>query len=341
MSMHALGGYLRTRDLNSDSRFFIDVGSTTARVLHGKKLLWHEPSCIAIHKRSDEVVAVGAKAYQLLGKTTEQVAVLFPVKYGVVSEQRAYEQLLQAVAVHLRPQLSWMDIILGVRGKFLHLSSFTPQEKGIVSASLSQVGFGRLQLYDQVISAAAFLQLLDKGGRSYCIIDIGGQVSEVAIITGQEVVAIKRLRWGGVHCTEMIQEAIMQEHAVAVSWHTAELVKKELGEVSVDGKVKAHKISVRGKNLLTQLGKTVVVSSEEMSPVCTKFAHEIVQAVQLVFSQAPAEVVTSCLEQGIFVVGGGAALKGISGYLQQQVSAEVCVVQNPDTVAVRGLSLLP
>ncbi len=321
------------------SIFYFDVGSTMVRVMHGETVVWQEPSCIAVHRATDEVVAVGNGAYRLLGKTTEHVKVIFPVQYGVVSDQRAYQQLLQAVAQQFSKERSIWEMVLGVRGKFAHLSSVTPQEKKILSTSLSQVGLGRMQLSDQILAAAAQLQLVDKGGQSFCIIDIGGQVSEVAVITGHEVVAVRRLRWGGIHCTELIQETIMQQHETAVSWHTAEQVKKELGEVSADGKVKQHKLSVRGKNLLTQLGKTVVISSEELSPVCTKFAQEIVQAVQVVFSHAPAEVVTSCLEQGIFVVGGGAALKGLPGYLQRQLSAEVCVPPEPELTVLRGLAV--
>jgi rod shape-determining protein MreB len=320
------------------SIYYFDIGSTMVRVMHGGVVVWQEPSCIAIHRTSDAVLAVGTKAYRLLGKTTAQIRVIFPVQFGVIADERAYQQLLLAVTKSFSTPLSLWDKLLGVRGTFAHLSSVTPQEKRIVKQSLRRVGLRRLQLLDQTVSAAAFLQLVDSGGKSFCIIDIGGQVSEVAIITGHEVVAVKRLRWGGVQCTELIQEAIMRKHEAAVSWHTAEQVKKELGVVSSNGKVKQHKLSIRGKSALTQLGKTMVVSSEEISPVCTKFAQEIVKAVQLVFSQAPAEVVTSCLDQGIFIVGGGAALQGLAGYLQDQLSAEVCVPNEPETVVLRGLA---
>ncbi len=339
MTVQGLGGRLRQRNSPSDSRFYFDVGSTTVRVLYDGKVVWQEPSCIAIHQSTEKVVAVGAKAYQLLGKTTDQVKVLFPVQYGVVSDSQAYDQLLKIVVQQCSPQLGLLDYILGMKGGFAHLSTYTPQERKILQASLSQAGMGRVQLRDQILAAAASLQLLDKGGRSYCVIDIGGQVSEVAIITGREVVVSKRLKWGGVQCTELLQECIIQKYQSAVSWHTAELVKKELGEVSLNGSVKNHKLSVRGKNLLTQLGKTVVVSSEDIAPVCTQFASEIVRAVQLVFSQAPAEIVTSCLEQGIFLVGGGSSLKGLSNYLQQQLSAEVFIANDANQAVIKGLQL--
>ena len=333
-------GRSRQHTTTTDQRFFFDVGSTTARVLHQGEVIWQEPSCIAVHRTRDEVLAVGAKAYQLLGKTTEQVRVLFPVQYGVVSDQHAYEQLLQAISLHFKNQLSLWEHFMGVAGCYSHLASFTPQEKTIVQKSLANVGLGRLKLCDQVLAAAATLQLLDRGGRSYCVIDIGGQVSEVAIITGQEVVAIKRLRWGGVQCTELIQEFIVQKYESAVSWHTAEQIKKEVGEVPSGSKTINHKLSVRGKNLLTQMGKTVVVSGEDLLPVCTQFADEIVSAVQLLFGQAPTEIVTSCLEQGIFLVGGGALMKGLPGYLQQKLAAEVSVAHDPDHAIVRGLQFV-
>lgn len=339
MSVQALTSRARSRKSGGDTHFYFDVGSTTVRVLHEGKLIWQEPSCIAINRVQDEVLAVGAKAYQLLGKTTDKVQVIFPVQYGVVSDKQAFEQLLRAVMTRCSPELSWWEFVWGMSGAYAHLSSFTPQEKQTVQTSLSQVGLGRLQLTDQVLAAAATLKLLDAGGRSYCIIDIGGQVSEVAVISGTEVVAVKRIKWGGVQCTELIQEAIMQQYESAVSWHTAEQIKKEIGEVRVNGKGATKKLSVRGKNLLTQLGKTVVVSSDDIAPVCTQFAQEVVQAVQLVFGQAPAEVVTSCLEQGIFLVGGGATLRGLPEYLQTQLAAEVSLAHDPHQAVLRGLAV--
>lgn len=332
---------VQRRTITDDLRYFFDVGSTTTRVFHGGTLILQEPSCIAIRSRTDEVVSVGTRAYQLLGKTTEQLKIVFPVQYGVVADVTAFEHLLQGISASFKQHKSIWEHIVGVSGKYAHLGSLTPQEKSVLHHSLGQTGLGRIALQNQILAAVAALQLADASGRSFCILDIGGQVSEVAIVTGSEVVAIKRLKWGGVQCTELIQEAILQKYECAVSWHTAEQVKKELGMVSVTGKIKNHKISIRGKHMLTQLGKTVVIQSEDLVPVCTQFAQEIVQAVRLVFGQAPTEVVTSCLEQGIFLVGGGSLLQGLPSYLQQQLATEVCLGDKPDQAVVQGLSLVP
>jgi rod shape-determining protein MreB len=322
----------------NNASLYFDVGSTMARVIQGSDVLYCEPSCIAVHTKSEQVVAVGVKAYQLLGKTTEQVELIFPIQYGVVANRFAFEQLLQAILKSVQPHSDLWSLILGLHGGYAALSTISPSETAVLRRSLKAVGLGRVQPINQMVAAALHLKLRDRVGQSYCLIDIGGQVSEVAIVTGGEVVASTRLKWGGVQCTERIQEAIMEKHECAVSWHTAEVVKRQLGIVSDDDSFTKHKVSIRGKHLLSQLGQTVVVSNQDIAPVCTEFAYELFKAIQQLFTQAPTEVVTSCLEQGIFLIGGGSLLKGLPEFLQKNLHTEVNVSQEPELVVSRGLT---
>lgn len=321
-----------------NTSLYFDVGSTMVRVMQGGEVIFREPSCIAVHTKTEQVVAAGLKAYQLLGKTTEQVELIFPIQYGVVANRVAFEQLLQSILKKVHPQANIWNLIFGLQGNYACLSTLSPSEQRVLHDSLKSVGLGRVQTTDQMIAAAVHLKLFDRGGQSYCVIDIGGQVSEAAILSGGEVVASTRIKWGGVQCTERIQEAILEKHECAVSWHTAEVVKRQLGIVSDDDKFTRHKVSIRGKNLLTQLGQTVVVSNEDVAPVCTEFAYEIFKVIQQLFTQAPTEVVTSCLEQGIFLVGGGSLLKGLPEFLQKNLHTEVTISQEPELVVARGLT---
>lgn len=339
--MSSVQGVLARRSPGKQQRsaaLYFDVGSSMVRVVQNGEVIYREPSCVALHVPSDQVVAVGTKAYQLLGKTSKQVELIFPIQDGSIAHRVAFEHLMQAVLLECSPQFSFWNFVLGNTGNYATLSTLTPQERVVLNDSLRQIGLGRVKLANQILSAAEYLRLLERAGQSYCLVDIGGQISEVAVVTGDSVSAATRLKLGGIHCTERIQEAILQKYECAVSWQTAEVIKRQLGLVSADDSYKRHKVSIRGKQLLTQLGATVVVSNEDIVPVCTNFAEEIFKSIQQLFSQAPTEVVTSCLEQGIFLLGGGALLKGLPEFLQSRLHTEVSISPEPELVVVRGLA---
>lgn len=319
---------------------FIDIGSTSFRVAKNSRIIWQEPSCIAVHTKSDEMIAFGLRAYNLLGKTGDQVKVIFPYQYGVVSDSLAFEQLLTAVFRHLQlttQGFSLLQNLFGYPGAYAYLSSISPIEKQTLAESIKRAGMGRLKATDQMQAAARSLQLSQLPEHTYCLVDIGGQVTEVALVSGGKTIRAHKIRWGGVHFTERIQEVIMQQSQCAVSWHTAELVKRQLGVISTDGKFAKHKLSVRGKNLLTQLGKTIVISNEDIAPICTTLAFELVQALQKLFAEVPTELVTSCLEQGVHVFGGGAQMQGLASFLSAQLQAEVVIPKDPDLLVLHGL----
>lgn len=334
-------GRSKTYPTSIQEAIFLDVGSTTLRLARGKNILWHEPSCIAVHTKTGQVVAFGTKAYNLLGKTGEQVKIIFPFQYGVVADRVAFEQLLQTVLPVVQKNGfvdSLMESILGKQGKYAQLSTSSPIEASVFADCLQQAGLSRLEACDQFKAAAAVLKLSERPEHSFCLIDIGGQVTEIAIMTGGSVITAQRIRWGGVQFTERVQEFILQKSECAVSWHTAELVKRQLAQVSADGTFTKHKVSIRGKHLMTQLGKTVVISNEELVPLCSELAEELVRAIQQLFSQAPTEVVTSCLEQGVHLFGGGAQLTGLPSFLSAQLQAEVSLAHQPELVVLTGLA---
>lgn len=332
-----LRGKRSSRKQKSGAAYF-DVGSTMARVIQDGEVVWREPSCLAIHTKSESVIAVGQKAYQMLGKTTQQVEIVFPVQHGVIADREAFEQLLHIITRKLNTSAPFWNLIFGFQGAYGTLSTASPQEVKVLKQALENAGLGKLDRRDQMIAAAAHLNLVDRPGQSYCIIDIGGQISEVAIVSSGEVVSSVRIKLGGIQCTERIQDAILQKSECAVSWHTAEVLKRQLAIVSEDGKYARHKLSIRGKHLLTQLGQTVVVSNEDLAPVCTQFAFDLLATVQQLFAHAATEVVTSSLENGVFLVGGGALLKGLPEFLQKHLQAEVTVGLEPELVVARGLA---
>ncbi|MBP7768340.1 rod shape-determining protein [Candidatus Woesebacteria bacterium] len=318
----------------------IDLGSTSGRVMVGSRLVWHEPSCIAIHVPSNTVIAVGHKAYGYLGKSSEQVKIVFPLQNGVVSDQQSFEQLLQAILATINKNATVWQMIFGFEGTYATLATQSPLERKILKESFAAVGLGRLEERNQLLAASEYLHLTQRAGSSYCIVQLGGQVTEIALVSGGKIEVARRLIHAGIYCTEHIQDSIKQKKECMVSWQTAELLKLQLAVVSPDGACARQKISVRGKNIITNLGETITVSNEEIASVMTEFATEILEAIQELFTQAPTDITTNCLENGLYMIGGSAQIKGLDQFLQKHLQMEVLVCPEPEKTIVRGLAMI-
>lgn len=311
-----------------------DFGSTTTKIVLGKKVVWKQATCLARHRSTKTTVAFGSKALQLLGKNSPVVEVIFPVSEGVISDMDAFVQFASAVFAEVGLQFSLQHLLGKQMGTVVTLSQLSPAETNSWQTAFRRIGVGRFALVPQAQAAARALSFGPESATACCIVDLGGKISEVAIVSAGEVVSAVRLPLGGVTLTEQIQEHIRLRHQTAVSWHTAELLKKEL--VYASGEPIKKKQSVRGKDVVTHLGKTIVVSGSEFVEVTQSFAEQVLSGVGTVVSEIPTELAANCLEQGLYIVGGTAQLAGIGSYLRQQLKTEVHVPREPVTVVVRG-----
>lgn len=333
--MSRFSGWLtRVSGVSQTAPVACDFGSTTTKIVLGKKVVWKQATCLARHRSTKLTVAYGSKAFQLLGKNSPVIEVIFPVSEGVISDMDAFVQFATAVFSEVGLQFS-LQQLLGTRmGTVVTLSQLSPAEASSWQTALKRVGVGRLDLIPQAQAAARALSFGPESAAACCIVDLGGKVSEVAIVSAGEVVSAVRIPVGGVTLTEQIQEHIRLRHQTAVSWHTAELLKKEL--VYASGEPVKKKQSVRGKDVVSHLGKTIVISGSEFVDVTQSFAEQVLSGVGTAVSEIPTELAANCLEQGLYIVGGTAQLAGLDLYLRQQLKAEVHLPREPVTVVVRG-----
>ncbi len=319
-----------------DSNFYLDCGSTSTKVLYKQRVIWHQPTCIAFHTATNSVLAVGTAAYELVGKTTGTVRVAFPVQDGFVADTYLFEQFIGAVLKQLRPNIPLLDHFFGLPGKLATLTELSVAEKEVLKKLLPHIGLRRMQLVPQAQAALHSLGLADKMQAHGCLIDMGGQVTEVSLLIAGKVSQTLRLGWGGVQLTEEIQKLIATQTECAISWSTAEKLKCEIGSVLLDKK--NEKRSIWGKQVTTHLGKTLVVSSNDLYDVCSIFAHDLVRAIKSMLREAQPQVVTAALEQGLFCVGSGALLHGWEQFLSQELHTHVVIPQNPELVVVKGMA---
>lgn len=316
----------------------IDIGSTQTRVSSDGKIIWQQPTCLAVHPESGVVTMIGEVAYRLLGKRTAKNQLIFPIEQAAISSMPHAVEYVRAI----REQLGWKTWLGGMNQPTVYCGlydSLSPLEKSQFKRCFSEAG------WTKVVFHSAALAALQAGKRSspdspQCIIDIGGQSTELAVAHGNQVLSSSRVIWGGLRITDAIQRLIKNKYHCAVSWHTAEQVKRELGFITateVPRTRRQKKYSIAGKDITSQLGKTVVVEAEAVIEAIAELPAELITYIQHFFADLPAEIVTNCLEQGVVLSGGGAQLAGVGEYLRHQLKTEVHVSAKPESDILDGL----
>lgn len=320
-----------------------DIGSAGTRILIGEKIVFDQPTCLALQRGTDTVVAVGTKAYQLLGKNGKRVEVVFPIQNGAVASPRYFRLFLTAIKKELEVTQSIWSLLHSNKCVVAVPDSFSPVERAVFINRLSQAALGKVvpvSLSEAVMLGAGRKVEADN---TTCVITIGGQSTEIALVSAGEVIACTRFLVGGVDFTEAVQDLIRKKDHCAVSWHVAELVKKEVGCIAspvLSRVAKQKKISVQGKDITNQLGKTLVVTAENLMPAFDSHVADLLINLQLFFSNVPAELATSALSAGIILSGGSARLTGLADYISSELHSEVFVSKEPELDVLRGLGQL-
>jgi len=315
------------------------MGSTTTRVMHGGKLIIEEPTCITTHRETKSVVAIGAKAVSLLGKVSNKFDVVFPVRDGTIISDSLCRAFLEALLEKIETET--ISKLLGFAAVVVVPTNLSPVQKTVYEDVFSKAGFRSVTLVSQ---AQALLTGLGDSGKneSFCYFDLGGQKSECSIFTLDENIESRQFRIGGVHLTELVQREVRLQHNLEISWHIAEKVKIEactLATFIPGGKrIKATKIAVRGKDVVTQAGKTVVVSSDDFTQAFSSVVEELLDELQFFFSVVPAHLVAATLESGLFITGGMSEMAGVRELIENTFSAPVKMSTKPRLDSIKGLA---
>lgn len=322
----------------------IDLGSTQTRVSEGGQLRWQQPSCLVQHHASGAVVTVGESAYQLLGKRTLGTSLVFPMQDGVIASQEHAVALIRHIAQELGwgRSTGWFGSLFSSEVHCAQHAGVSPLESALLKTSLTEAGWHKVRFH------AASQAIVQAHGRAtidapQIIIDLGGQVSFVSIVHAGNVIHAEKVYWGGLLFTDRVQRLMLEKFQVAVSWHTAELIKRELGFVA-SGEIprtrKQARSSASGKSLNTQLGTTVTVDAESVIAAIADLPELLVVLLQHFLASVSAEMVSSCLEQGVILSGGAAQLHGLRPFLEQRLKTEVIIASNPELDILKGLEQL-
>lgn len=317
------------------SRFSRDMGvdlGTANTLVHvrGKGILLREPSVVAVEKESRRVLAVGEEAKRMLGRTPENIVAIRPLKDGVIADFEITEHMLKHFIqkVHRRSTLVHPTVLIGIP------SGVTEVERRAVRDATLRAGAREALLIQEPMAAAIGAGLAVAEPVGSMIVDIGGGTTEVAVISMGGVVASNSIRVAGDEIDEAIVEHVRYEYNLLIGDRTAEQVKIEIGSACPMGKEEL--MTVRGRDLMTGLPKSVKVTSSEIRRAIEKPVSAIADAVRITLEKTPPELAADIMERGIALAGGGALLRGIERRIERETGIPVHLVEDPLSCVVLG-----
>jgi rod shape-determining protein MreB and related proteins len=301
----------------------VDLGTANTLVfVKGQGIVLSEPSVVAIDNKTDRVVAVGGAAKSMLGRTPGNIVAMRPLKDGVIADFEVTEKML---SYFIRQRL--LQALFGPRVIVCVPSGVTDIELRAVREAARSAGARQAYAIEEPLAAAIGAELPVNEAQGSMIVDVGGGTTEVAVISLGGIVTKSSIRIAGDHMDQAISAHIQREHKVTVGTQTAEQLKIEIG--SAFPLAQEESSEIRGRDLITGLPKTVVITSEEIREAIHVAVDAIVAAVQDTLDRTPPELASDVIDQGMVLVGGGALLRQLDERLRRETGVPVHVVDDP------------
>ncbi|MCA1615689.1 MAG: rod shape-determining protein [Acidobacteria bacterium] len=329
--------------MNILSNFFsedlaIDLGTVNTLIYEpGRGVVLNEPSAVAIHKYTGEVLAVGGDAFKMVGREPKDVEVYRPVKSGTIENFEAAEKMLVAFIRKVQgDHLKRSHMVIGVPG------SSTGIEQRSVRDAARDAKATRVDLVDEGLCAAFGAGLDYEDERAHLVVDIGGGTTNIAIVASAAVVASTSLKVAGNTMDEAVRDYVRAKYEMVIGERTAEAVKKGLGAsraLDADG-AEERRMEVVGKELTTGLAKAVEIGSAEVCEALDPVLAEIVAGARRLIEESQPEVTADIYQTGLILTGGGALLAGMAERLRDELRLHVTVADEPLSAVALGAGRL-
>ena len=308
----------------------IDLGTANTLVYErGRGIVLNEPTVIALNERTQEVLAMGHEAWQMIGRTPGYIVAVRPLRQGAITDfeitQRMIRLLLHRVGVNRfnRPR-----VVICVP------SAITEVERRAVTEAARRAGAAEAQLIEQPMAAAIGAGLPIHEPVANMVVDVGGGTSETALISLGGIVALKAVRIGSFDFDAAITSFIRREYGIAVGERTAEEIKVAIGSAyPVRDEVKAE---VRGRDLMSGLPKTIILSPDEVRQALDESVSAICDSVVACLGMTPPELAQDLILNGVKLVGGGGMLAGLDQRIANATDVPVHLVDAPLECVVLG-----
>ena len=308
----------------------IDLGTANTIVyLEGKGIVLREPSVVARNSKTNEVIAVGSDARDMIGRTPESIVAIRPMKDGVIAD---YDTTVAMMKYYI-------DKALGNNGKPYVMvcvpSGITEVENRAVIDATRVAGARDAYVIEEPFAAAigAGLPVMDPTGSM--VVDIGGGTTDVATISLGGIVSSRSIRMAGDKMNDAIVQYVRQHMNLLIGERTAEKLKWDIGSASVEAAEEMGTTQVRGRDLVTGLPKTMQVSAKDVSTALQDVVDSIITAIKGTLEETSPEIAADVIDHGIVLTGGGALLKHLPDVIADATKVPVFIANDPlDCVAI-------
>ena len=309
----------------------IDLGTANTLVyLKGKGIVLREPSVVAVHTESKQVLAVGTEAKKMLGRTPGSIQAIRPMKDGVIANFEVTEAMLKyfITKVHNRKTFVRPRIIIAVP------SGITQVEKRAVRDSAESAGAREVYLIEEPMAAAIGVGLPVQEPSGNMILDIGGGTTEIAVISLSGIVYSRSVRVGGDMMDEQIAHYIKKRYNLLIGERTAEEIKIKIGSACPVNE--RTTMEIKGRDLVAGVPRTLIISDEEVRESLAEPIGTIVDTVKIALERTPPELASDIVDKGIVMAGGCSLLRGLDVLLREQTGLPVTVAEDPLSAVVLG-----
>ena len=308
----------------------IDLGTANVLInIQEEGIVLNEPSVVAVNEKSNKVLAVGSEAYQMVGRTPENIRAIRPLKDGVIADFDITEQMLSYFIkkLNIKGFMSKPNLMICCP------TNTTDVERKAIRQVAEKIGGGQvfLELEPKVAAIGAGLDIFKPFGNM--VIDIGGGTSDIAFLSLGDLVASRSLKIAGDSLNQEIANFVKKKYNLQIGERTAERIKMDIGTV-IPGHRK-EEIDVRGRDNVSGLPRTITLKSEDVEPVLNETMMNVVEAAKDVLSKIPPELSADIIDHGIMMTGGGSLLDGMNQLLSENLNIPVNISETPlDDVAV-------
>lgn len=314
----------------------IDLGTANTLVyVPGRGIVINEPSVVAINQKTGQVVAVGAEAKRMLGRTPSHITAVRPLIDGVISDFEVTEEMLAYLinkAQKDSKKLFGPRVVIGVP------SDTTNVERRAVRDAAQSAGAREVHLVEEPVAAAIGIRLPIHDPSGNMVVDIGGGTTDIAIMSLSGIVHSKNIKIAGNRFNDDIIAYIRNEFKILIGEKTAENLKIAVGSVAdPDDKVE---VQVRGRDLVSGLPREVTITGSDVRDAIGNSVDTLIEAIKEVLEDTPPEIVSDVMQNGIYLTGGGALLRGLVDVLTDYLKVPVYIADDPLTCVARGTGLL-